>query len=102
MYRAFAEEAENLSQGSRVAEAHISEDGSLEAIDRFLQLVRPNCLAPSNVVPSEPGLESFSKKNQMRLGFSEAPSVSNLIRMDWRGGETPHPEFPPTDTGSLI
>ena len=41
---------------------HISEDGSLEAIDRFLQLVRPNYLAPSCVIPPEPGLESFSKK----------------------------------------
>ena len=28
----------------------------------FLRLIRPHCLAPSCVVPSEPGLESFSKE----------------------------------------
>ena len=47
---------------------HISEDGSLEAINYFPQLVRCNCLAPSCVVSSEPGLESFSKEsNKVRL-----------------------------------
>ena len=30
-----------------------------------------------------------------------APSVSNLIRMDLRGGETPYPEFPPLILGVL-
>ena len=60
-----------------------SEDGSLEAINCFLRLVRPNCLVSSYIVPSEPGLESFSKE-------------SNEV------GLLPHPEFPPTDTGSLI
>ena len=29
----------------------------------FLRLMRPNCLAPSCIVPSEPGLESFSKES---------------------------------------
>ena len=34
---------------------HLSEDGGrLEAIDRFFRLVRPNCLAPSRIVPSGP------------------------------------------------
>ena len=62
---------------------HISENGSLEVINRFLQLVRPNYLVPSCVVPSEPGLEFFSKKsNEVGLFWG---SVS--IKLDKDGLE---------------
>ena len=64
---------------------HISEDGSLEAIDRFLQLVRPNCLAPSCVIPPEPGLESFSKKpNEVGLFWGPVSIKLDKDRLEKR------------------
>ena len=49
----------------------------------FLRLMRPNCLAPSHLVLSEPGLESFSKESN-EVGLSWGP-VS--IKLDKDGLE---------------
>ena len=47
------------------------------------------------------GLNS-SHKSQKKSDFSRTPSVSNLIRMDWRGDKMPNCEFPPSaSTGSF-
>ena len=43
---------------------HLSEEGGgAKGYRLFPRLMRPNCLDPTRVVPSEPGLESFSKES---------------------------------------
>ena len=58
---------------------YLSEDRRrLKAVNRFLRLVHPNCLASSCVVLSEPGLESFLKQSN-EIGLFWGP-IS--IRLD--------------------
>ena len=61
---------------------HLSKDGErLEAINCFLRLVRPNCLASSRIIPSlglDRRLTPFSKELN-EVGLSGALSASNLM-----------------------
>ena len=48
----------------------------------FFWLMRPNCLVPSCVIPSEPGLEPFSKKsNKVGLFWSSASLELNRLKI---------------------
>ena len=48
----------------------------------FHRLMRLNCLAPSCVVPSQPGLESFSKKsNEVGLFWSSISIKLDGLKM---------------------